>query len=618
MHATSRSGPDTATVDAARAGDRDALDALVAQSLPLVYNIVGRALSGHADVDDVVQETLLRMVSHLADLRDSQAFRSWLVAIAIRQVRDRHHSQKLSLTRHAQLDDAGDVPDVAGDFVDVTIIRLGLTDQRKEVAEATRWLAEEDRELLSLWWLEETGAVARRDLAHALQLSAPHAAVRVARMKEQVETGRAIVRALQTRPGCANLYGIAREWDGSPSPLWRKRFGRHVRDCEVCAPRTHGMLPMERLLAGAPLVAVPPGLARSASRLWVKPIQTARGTAGRARSLHRIFSTPWHGALVAAGVVAAVAVGAVAVAVSGHANGTPVAALPTSAALASPPSASPSPSATPSPSRSPLPSPRPSPSTHPVVVPAKPASSSRKGVCVWTFTGVDKALSQSGASWYYTWSTNHNGVSTPKGVEFVPMIWGPGSVTSSALKQAKAAGHELLGFNEPDLSAQSNMTVGKALDLWPQLMSTGLTLGSPAVASGGATAGGWLDQFMSGAKSRGYRVDFITLHWYGSDFTTPGAVSQLKSYIQAVYNRYHKPIWLTEYALISFSNGTHYPSEAAQAAFVTASTKMLDGLPYLQRYSWFALPAADSGPSTGLFHSGPTVTQVGKAFEAAR
>lgn len=54
MHATSRSGPDIATVDAARAGDRDALNALVAQSLPLVYNIVGRALPGHADVDDVV------------------------------------------------------------------------------------------------------------------------------------------------------------------------------------------------------------------------------------------------------------------------------------------------------------------------------------------------------------------------------------------------------------------------------------------------------------------------------------------------------------------------------------------------------------------------------------
>jgi Glycosyl hydrolase catalytic core len=249
--------------------------------------------------------------------------------------------------------------------------------------------------------------------------------------------------------------------------------------------------------------------------------------------------------------------------------------------------------------------------------PAAPSASSRKGVSVWSFNGVDAALSQSGAGWYYTWAAGHAGITTPQGVDFVPMIWGSGSVTTQSIAQAKSGGHYLLGFNEPDMSSQSNMSVTQALDLWPKLQATGQTLGSPAVATGGATPGGWLDQFMSGAKSRGYRVDFIALHWYGGDFTTSPAVRALKSYLQAVWNRYHKPIWLTEYALINFSNGTHYPSETEQAAFVTASTKMLDNLSFLQRYAWFALPAADDGPSTGLFTSGPKVTDVGKAFEAA-
>jgi hypothetical protein len=198
------------------------------------------------------------------------------------------------------------------------------------------------------------------------------------------------------------------------------------------------------------------------------------------------------------------------------------------------------------------------------------------------------------------------------------MIWGPGSVTPQALAQAKAAGPYLLGFNEPDLSSQSNMTVDSALNLWPQLQSTGQTLGSPAVASGGATAGGWLDRFMSGAAAKGYRVDFITLHWYGSDFNSANAVNQLRSYIQAVYDRYHKPIWLTEFALIKFtSGGSVDPTQDQQAAFVTGSAQMLAGLSFVQRYAWFALPASDTGDSTGLFRSGPTVTTVGKAFEAA-
>src|SRR4051795_4154467 len=73
----------------AQAGDRRALDELVAGWLPLVYNVVGRALNGHADVDDVVQETMLRAVDNLGSLRDPDSFRSWLVAIAMRQIRDR-------------------------------------------------------------------------------------------------------------------------------------------------------------------------------------------------------------------------------------------------------------------------------------------------------------------------------------------------------------------------------------------------------------------------------------------------------------------------------------------------------------------------------------------------
>lgn len=42
-------------VVAAQSGDNRARDELIAEHLPLLYNIVGRALSGHADVDDVIQ-----------------------------------------------------------------------------------------------------------------------------------------------------------------------------------------------------------------------------------------------------------------------------------------------------------------------------------------------------------------------------------------------------------------------------------------------------------------------------------------------------------------------------------------------------------------------------------
>jgi hypothetical protein len=83
-----------------------------------------------------------------------------------------------------------------------------------------------------------------------------------------------------------------------------------------------------------------------------------------------------------------------------------------------------------------------------------------------------------------------------------------------------------------------------------------------------------------------------------------------------VYNRYHKPIWLTEYALINFGSGPRYPTQAQQAAFVTGSTAMLDSLSYVERYAWFALPS--KGNDTGLYTNGTTPTQVGLAYRAAK
>lgn len=244
------------------------------------------------------------------------------------------------------------------------------------------------------------------------------------------------------------------------------------------------------------------------------------------------------------------------------------------------------------------------------------ATDVQKGVGVWTFDGVNEALALSGASWYYTWTPGHSGITTPRGTQFVPMIWGARDVTAAALGQVKGEGRYLLTFNEPDNGAQSNMTVSQALSLWPQLMATGMQLSSPAVANGAAMPGGWLGQFMQGATSRGYRVNFIALHWYGGDFVTASAVAELRSYLQATYARYHLPIWLTEFALIGYNGATAiFPTPAQQAAFLTAATQMLRGLSYVQRYSWFGLPATAEDGSAGLFGPGAVSTAAGRAFQ---
>ncbi|MFG2582196.1 glycoside hydrolase family protein [Streptomyces malaysiensis] len=246
---------------------------------------------------------------------------------------------------------------------------------------------------------------------------------------------------------------------------------------------------------------------------------------------------------------------------------------------------------------------------------AATAAAKKKGVSAWNFNGVTAAMSDAKVGWFYTWASGREQINAPAGVEFVPMIWGSGSVTDAELNRAKSEGTTLLGFNEPDMAGQANMTVEKALDLWPRLQSTGMRLGAPAVAYGGDIANGWLDRFMKGAADRGHKVDFIPLHWYGGDFDATRATDQLRSYLQATYDRYKKPIWLTEYALIDFSTGTpRYPTQAQQAAFVTKSTAMLQGLSFVERYAWFTLSADRGG--TGLYN-GATPNQSGAAYRAA-
>ncbi|KAF0647372.1 MULTISPECIES: sigma-70 family RNA polymerase sigma factor [Streptomyces] len=258
MHRDSEHTPELVT--AARAGDGRARERLVEDYLPLVYNVVGRALDGHADVDDVVQDTMFRALDGLGGLREPSRFRSWLVAIAMNQIRRRWNDRQQAPT--APLERVVERPDPAGDFVDLTILRLGLSGQRREVAEATRWLDEDDRALLSLWWQEASGRLTRAELAEALGVPARHAAVRVQRMKAQLETGRGVVRALSATPRCGALARLTEDWDGRPAPVWRKRVARHARGCRACGGHWADLIPAEGLLAGLALVVPLAGFPR--------------------------------------------------------------------------------------------------------------------------------------------------------------------------------------------------------------------------------------------------------------------------------------------------------------------------------------------------------------------
>jgi RNA polymerase sigma factor (sigma-70 family) len=269
---------DTARVEAARAGDPAALDALVADFLPLVYTLVRRSLRRSADVDDVVQETMLHVVRGVGSLRDPRRIRAWVMAVTINQVREHH---RRTPTFSASFDEWADYPDPSGEFVDHTLMQIDVSAQRRETQQASQWLDPDHQELLALWWLEASGHLSRLELIDALQADPHHVSVRVSRMKEQLDTARRVVRALGLSPRCQLLEQTGYEWRGETSSVWRKRFARHVRECRHCDSAAHGMIAPEGLLAGLALLPLPAAyVGFRATETLVYPQQVTLGDPG--------------------------------------------------------------------------------------------------------------------------------------------------------------------------------------------------------------------------------------------------------------------------------------------------------------------------------------------------
>jgi len=205
-------------------------------------------------------------------------------------------------------------------------------------------------------------------------------------------------------------------------------------------------------------------------------------------------------------------------------------------------------------------------------------------------------LNSLNASWYYNWTmTPHEGDTA---LEFIPMQWGTSGIEEVGAKAAQnAEAGVILGFNEPDHYKQAGMSVEEAIALWPELEATGLRLGSPAPAQWDRNDESWLARFMEEAQANDLRVDFIALHTY----TGNRNVENLKSYLIDVFEKYQKPIWITEFALVDWSDAGRF-SEEQSAAFLHDTFMMLDDLEFVEKYAWYRPSEADERDAHRTWH----------------
>lgn len=193
--------------------------------------------------------------------------------------------------------------------------------------------------------------------------------------------------------------------------------------------------------------------------------------------------------------------------------------------------------------------------------------------------------SQLANQWDYNWNISKNSTPDKEYVAIRQTRWWPGLGQDW---QARGI-NTLLGYNEPDSADQSNIAFGDAVWSWPDLLGTGLRLGSPAPTDGGL---GWLNSFMAGTAAENKRVDFIAVHYYrcfGNAADPTGTANQFYNFLKGIYDTHRKPIWITEW-----NNGANWtscadPTAAQQQAAVSAILTMLDNAYFVERhavYNW--------------------------------
>ena len=77
-----------ALVEKATAGDKNALETLVAGMQDMVFNLSLRMLGTFADAEDATQDILLKMITHLSSFRGDSSFTTWVFRIAANHLKN--------------------------------------------------------------------------------------------------------------------------------------------------------------------------------------------------------------------------------------------------------------------------------------------------------------------------------------------------------------------------------------------------------------------------------------------------------------------------------------------------------------------------------------------------
>jgi RNA polymerase sigma factor (sigma-70 family) len=229
------------------AGDREAFAGIYDRYADRLFDFCMSVLRDRQDAEDAVQDTFVLVAQRLGQLNDPERLRPWLYAVA-RSVALRRTKARKRVVLDSEVTDMPDPSAGPQQAAEQAALRSLVWD-------AAAGLSERDRALLDLHLRQGLDGA---DLGEAVGVSASHAYVLLTRLRDQVERSLgALLIARLGRKDCAELSELLSSWDGTFSPLMRKRVARHVDGCELCGEKRRTMVSPLALLAAVPLVTAP-------------------------------------------------------------------------------------------------------------------------------------------------------------------------------------------------------------------------------------------------------------------------------------------------------------------------------------------------------------------------
>lgn len=224
-----------------------------------------------------------------------------------------------------------------------------------------------------------------------------------------------------------------------------------------------------------------------------------------------------------------------------------------------------------------------------------PSSSRKRGLgWPWDQPGTHFKLYEPYAAtgkiaWFFNWECWIPD-SVPAGMEWIPCVRTASNAReqldgylTDIIRNRGIKTTALLGFNEPEIPEQANMSVEEAVQLWrdvvvPVKRKFALRLGSPGMSSDVGRSKPWLNAFLSQLHGA-HEIDFLVLHWYGPHF------GDMRNFLEDMHRTYGLPVWVNEFACSSMGNGE--ASAQQVETFMREAIPWLESCPWIERYAYF-------------------------------